>query len=127
MRRLAPALAVCACFGASSCGKPEQGARGRSVSVPAGGVLRVVAREYSFDPSQVTVSRGGVKIELDNRGSLVHDLRVERGGRRLGGTPAFERGTRSATLRLAPGRYRFLCTVGDHAKLGMRGTLTVKG
>jgi plastocyanin len=26
---------------------------------------------------------------------------------------------------LTPGTYEFICTVGDHAGLGMKGTLTV--
>jgi uncharacterized cupredoxin-like copper-binding protein len=29
-------------------------------------------------------------------------------------------------LRLEPGTYEMLCTVGDHAQLGMKGELTVR-
>jgi uncharacterized cupredoxin-like copper-binding protein len=29
-------------------------------------------------------------------------------------------------VRLTPGTYEMLCTVGDHAELGMRGELEVK-
>ena len=44
-----------------------------------------------------------------------------------GGTPPFPGGgTRSARLRLEPGSYKLLCTVGDHAELGMTGELEVK-
>jgi len=28
-------------------------------------------------------------------------------------------------VRVERGRYEFICTVGDHAELGMKGTLTV--
>jgi plastocyanin len=113
---------------ASSCGGGERPAKGRSLTVAAGKGLRVVAREYSFDPARVVVTGGGpLKITLDNRGTLAHDLRVMKGSRQLGGTPSFSPGrTRSASLRLAPGRYEFVCTVGDHARLGMRGRLEVK-
>jgi uncharacterized cupredoxin-like copper-binding protein len=44
----------------------------------------------------------------------------------VGGTPAFQGGKRTAHVKLEPGRYEFLCTVGDHAELGMRGTLRVR-
>ena len=44
----------------------------------------------------------------------------------VGGTPAFEGGRRTARVSLTKGRYRFLCTVGDHAKLGMVGTIDVR-
>jgi plastocyanin len=44
----------------------------------------------------------------------------------IGGTPPFPAGeSRSASVRLATGTYEFICTVGDHAKLGMKGTLKV--
>ena len=61
-------------------------------------------------------------IKLANRGKVVHDLRVA--GKK---TPRIGPG-KTATLRfgdLAPGTYRFICTVPGHAALGMRGTLTV--
>jgi plastocyanin len=97
------------------------------VTVPAGAPLRVSADEYSFDPNAITVKRGGnVALTLKNKGSLAHDLRLRRGGRDAGGTPAFEGGERTVRLELKPGGYEFLCTIGDHAELGMRGTLRVR-
>ena len=35
-------------------------------------------------------------------------------------------GVSTVTIRLAPGRYTYFCSVGDHAKNGMHGTLTVR-
>jgi plastocyanin len=65
-------------------------------------------------------------MRFTNAGSLAHDLRVFRGDREVGGTPAFQGGSRTATLRLGPGDYRMVCTVGDHAQLGMRAVLRVR-
>ena len=63
-------------------------------------------------------------LTLRNGGSLAHDLRVRRGGRDVGGTGIFTPGqSQTVRLSLPPGSYQFLCTVGDHAQLGMRGTL----
>ncbi|MEA2274240.1 MAG: hypothetical protein QOI98_2948, partial [Solirubrobacteraceae bacterium] len=86
---------------------------------------------YSFEPKHVTVNAGTskpsvVRFVLRNNGSLAHDLHVEKDGVDLGGTPIFAPGkTASGEATLGPGSYQFLCTVGDHAALGMKGTLTV--
>ena len=100
---------------------------GRTVTAPAGGALRVEAQEYGFDPSTIVVRRPGtLKLMLDNRGSLAHNLKVEKDGDQIGGTPAIPAGEqRWATVRLARGTYQYICTVGDHAELGMKGTLKV--
>lgn len=110
---------------AAGCGGNDQ--PGGTVTAPAGGSVRMTGKEYSFDPSTIVVEAAGtLRLTLDNRGSLAHNVKVEKDGRVLGGTPAFPAGeTRSATVRLAPGTYDFLCTVGDHAELGMRGKLKV--
>ena len=100
---------------------------GRTVTAPAGGTVRVVAKEYSFDPSTIVMKQpGALRLTLDNRGSLAHDIKVEKDGRVIGGTPPFPAGeSRSASVRLASGTYEFICTVGDHAELGMKGTVKV--
>jgi plastocyanin len=89
------------------------------------------AFEYRFEPKNVIVNSGTtkptvVRFVLRNNGSLAHDLHIQRDGQDLGGTPTFGPGqTQSGQATLAPGKYEFLCTVGDHAGLGMKGTLTV--
>jgi plastocyanin len=111
---------------ATGCGGNDR--PGGTVTTPAGGSVRVMAKEYSFDPSTIVVEGAGtLRLTLDNKGSLAHDIKVEKDGRVLGGTPPFPAGeTRSATVRLAAGSYDFLCTVGDHAELGMKGKLEVR-
>jgi plastocyanin len=89
------------------------------------------ASEYKFEPNDVVVNAGTtkptvVRFVMRNNGSLAHDLHIERAGQDLGGTPIFgPRKTESGQATLAPGKYEFICTVGDHAALGMKGTLTV--
>ncbi len=89
------------------------------------------ANEYSFEPKNVTVNSGTTKptvirFVLRNNGSLAHDLHVMKDGTDVGGTPIFGPGkTESGQVTLGPGTYEFLCTVGDHAGLGMKGTLIV--
>jgi plastocyanin len=89
------------------------------------------AKEYSFEPKNVVVNAGTsaptvVRFVLRNNGTQAHDLHVVRNGTDLGGTPIFSPGKVAAgQARLSPGTYQFICTVADHAALGMKGTLTV--
>ena len=110
---------------AAGCGGNDR--PGGTVTVPADGSVRVAAKEYSFDPSTIVVPKPGtLRLTLANKGTLAHNIKVEKDGRVIGGTPAFPAGeTRSATVKLPAGTYDFLCTVGDHADLGMKGKLKV--
>ena len=126
MRRLtAPCAILLALLG---CGGGDDDEPTRTLTVGAGETLQVAAREYSFDPNRVVVERAGaVTLRLDNEGDLAHNLRLRRDGREVGGTPTFEGGrTESGSVQVEPGQYEMLCTVGDHAELGMEGELEVK-
>ena len=124
MRRFALPLAAFVLL-VASCGGDDR--PGRTVTAPAGGALQVVAKEYSFDPSTIVVSGPGtLRVTLRNEGSLAHNLQLMRDGREVGGTPSFPAGeSKSAELRLESGEYEYVCTVGDHAELGKKGTLKV--
>jgi plastocyanin len=129
VRRLALATALSACLLAACGGGDDDDNGGRTQTVPAGKAVRVVGRDYSFDPENLVITGGGgrVKITLANKGSLAHNLKVHQGDRELGGTPTFQGGrTESGTVELAPGSYTTVCTVGNHAELGMRGKLEVE-
>jgi plastocyanin len=126
VRRLAIPCASLLAFVA--CGGDGQDTDTRRVTVKPNSTLRVTAKEYSFDPGAVIVSGAGrLTIELKNAGKLAHNLELTRNGETLGGTPTFPGGeTRSGRVNLEPGRYEMVCTVGDHAELGMRGAFEVK-
>ena len=124
MRRSALTLAAFA-LSTGGCGGDDQPAR--TVTVPADGSVRVVAKEYSFDPSGIVVrAPGTLRLTLRNEGSLAHNLKLFRDGREVGGTPSFPAGrSESVRLTVQRGDYELVCTVGDHAELGMKGTLRV--
>jgi plastocyanin len=126
VRRLAVIAALFA-VPVAACGGDDD-APERSVTVPAGGTVRVVAEEYSFDPARVVVRGAGpLTIRLSNRGELAHNLKLFRGEEDIGGTPTFAGGrTESGRVNLEHGNYEMVCTVGDHAELGMTGTLRVR-
>ncbi len=114
---------------AAGCGDDgeQEIARGPVKTVPAGQPLRVVAKEYSFAPARARRTGGSkpIRFELDNQGSLAHNLKVLQGDRVLGGTTTFADRTRGGSVKLAPGKYRIVCTVGNHEELGMVGELEV--
>ena len=129
MRRFALPLALAPLL-ALGCGGDDgsDGAPGRTATVAPNQRLTVVGREYSFDPSRIVVSGAGrLTLTLRNEGSLAHNIKVRRGGEEVGGTPSFPAGRKeSATLNLEHGSYEYVCTVGDHAELGMTGELVVR-
>ncbi len=114
---------------AVGCGNDEKEApAGGAAELGSGEVLAVTGREYSFDPAAVVLDGAGeVRIRLRNAGSLAHNLKLRRDDQEVGGTPSLPAGkTGEATVPVRPGRYEMVCTVGDHAELGMTGELQVK-
>jgi plastocyanin len=126
MRRLAAPFAILLLV--AGCGGDDGAGTSRSVTVDGGQTVTVKAHEYSFDPDRIVVRAAGpLTIRLENDGDLAHNIRVRRDGKEIGGTPSFPGGrTESARVRVVPGTYELLCTVGDHAELGMTGELEVK-
>jgi plastocyanin len=131
MRTLLTALALIpAMLGLAACGGDDKGGGGGpAVTFKKGQPVHVKGQEYKFDPGNIVIEGGGgpTTVEFENGGSLAHNLRVEKGSQDVGGSPTFQGGeTKSFNADLQPGEYTIVCTVGDHAQLGMKGKLTVK-
>lgn len=111
----------------ASCGEDERPVR--SVTVAGGEDIRVRGDEYRFDPGRIVVRDGAreLRITLVNVGRLAHNLTVMEDGREIAGLRSFPAGEeRSFDVRLPAGAYRYVCTVADHAELGMTGELEVR-
>ena len=68
-----------------------------------------------------------VTLTVTNEGRLPHTLRVRRGARVYVQVSAQLPGERATvTARLPRGKYRMLCSIGNHEELGMYGTLVVR-
>lgn len=79
----------------------------------------------SYNTKQLSAKAGNVTITMTNMSPLEHNVTVEQAGKVLGATPTFMGGSRSLTLKLKPGTYKFFCSVPGHRQAGMEGTLTV--
>jgi hypothetical protein len=122
------AVAVVVGLAVSGCG------RAREVRV-SGRKVMLTLDEYRIVPSTLRVVPGRLKFIVRNGGVLAHNLRVQSlrtdatGNPELvGATPTTHPGeTVAIKITLTPGRYRLLCSLGNHADLGQRGTLIVDG
>jgi plastocyanin len=98
---------------------------------PAGaGVVSVVARDYSFAGLESLSPKAGdtVTFRMNNAGERIHDLVISGpDGTRVGGVEAIEGGesAEAAVALKAAGVYSYICTIGQHAALGMKGEFTV--
>lgn len=158
MRRPVAVLAVpvaAAALVAAGCGASDTTAgssSGSPMTTPAtaptaavaasGGKVTVRTTEFAFSPVAITAKAGKVKITLDNKGKIPHELvvlktsaaaaslKVSRGRvsekTSVGEVSETAGGkTKSTTLTLKPGTYVYVCNVPGHYADGMRGTLTV--
>jgi plastocyanin len=74
----------------------------------------------------LTAKAGEVSIDFTNMAPLGHNVTVESSsGKTLGATPTFQGGSKTLTLNLKAGTYKFFCSVPGHRMAGMEGTLTV--
>ncbi|HEV7163395.1 MAG TPA: plastocyanin/azurin family copper-binding protein [Solirubrobacteraceae bacterium] len=83
--------------------------------------------QLKFDKSALSAKAGKVTIDFTNMSSLGHNMTVESAaGKVEGSTPTFQGSSKSVTLNLKPGTYKFFCSVPGHRQAGMEGTLTVQ-
>jgi uncharacterized cupredoxin-like copper-binding protein len=111
----------------------------------AGGVT-VTLGEYFIRPSPASVSSGKVRFTATNTGQLAHEMVViktnlapdqlplsgseadeEKAGEVPGEIGDVAPGqTKSATIKLVPGKYVFICNFAGHYKAGQRVAFTVQ-
>ena len=99
---------------------------------PSGGSERVSLAANSegqleYNTKSLSAKAGKVSIDFTNSSSLGHNVTIESSsGQSVGATPTFSGGSKTLSLNLKPGTYKFFCSVPGHRQAGMEGTLTVK-
>ncbi|HUB36267.1 MAG TPA: plastocyanin/azurin family copper-binding protein [Solirubrobacteraceae bacterium] len=83
--------------------------------------------ELAYNTKSLSAKAGKVSIDFTNMSSLEHNVTIESSsGAILGATPTFQGGSKTLSLNLKPGTYKFFCSVPGHRMAGMEGTLTVQ-
>jgi uncharacterized cupredoxin-like copper-binding protein len=130
------ALAVGGCGGGGGYGSGSGGggkARSTKQAAPAAAAqtLKLEADEDGglyFKPAKLSGKAGNVTLVMTNPKSTgkEHGIAVKGNGVDSDGPVVQPGGTAKVTASLKPGKYTFYCDYENHAKRGMKGTLTVK-
>jgi plastocyanin len=117
------ALAVLSAALVAGCGDDEGTSQ---PATDAGASIRMTETDFRLQPARATVPPGRLHVQITNRGESVHALAIETPGGKRTTDPIDPGATRTLETDLQPGRYVWYCPIGDHRRLGMQGTLTVK-
>ena len=83
--------------------------------------------ELKYDKTSLTAKAGTVAIDFTNTSPLPHNVTVaSSSGSVVNESPTFQGGSKTVTMTLKPGTYKFYCSVPGHRQAGMEGTLTVQ-
>lgn len=82
--------------------------------------------QLKYNTTSLTAKAGKVSIDFTNMASLSHNVTIaSASGAVEGATPTFQGASKTLSLNLKPGVYKFYCSVPGHRMAGMEGTLTV--
>ena len=99
-------------------------------SAGAGSSVKLEANpegQLAYNTKSLSATAGKVSVDFTNSSPLPHNVTIESsGGEKVGATPTFSGGSKSLSVNLKPGTYKFFCSVPGHRQAGMEGTLTVK-
>ena len=83
--------------------------------------------QLEYNTKSLSAKAGKVSIDFTNKAPLPHNVTIESSsGQQVGATPTFMGESKTLSVNLKPGTYKFFCSVPGHRQAGMEGTLTVK-
>jgi plastocyanin len=91
-------------------------------------VVKVGLLDVALDPKNPKVKTGTVTFQIQNRGTLLHAVKIETPEGPKTSKPLLP--TKSDTLKVTfnkPGKYVWYCPIDNHRKIGMKGKITVTG
>ncbi len=115
-----PAPAAESSTGSTSSTQSSGASTSLSLEANSGGQLE-------YNTKSLSAKAGKVSIAFKNSSPVGHNVTIESsGGETVGATPTFQGGSKTLSLNLKPGTYKFFCSVPGHRQAGMEGTLVVK-
>ncbi len=91
-----------------------------------GETVAITETDFAIDPSDPAVKAGLVTFDITNDGATVHNLEIEGDGVEEVSDDLNPGDTGQLAVDLAAGSYEMYCNIGNHADLGMEGTVTVE-
>jgi plastocyanin len=117
----APALSAC---GGSSSSSTSSAPASSTAAGGSAGSLSIAAdpSELAFTKKTLSAKAGTVQIAFTNNASFAHNFTLQKGtnGAQVGATPTFTGGTKTLSVKLAPGTYTIFCSVPGHDRPGCR-------
>jgi plastocyanin len=116
----------------TSAAAPTTSSATSSTPAPASGSEKLTLEanpegQLAFNTKSLSAKAGKVTIDFTNKAPVPHDVTIESSsGQRVGATPTITGGSKSLSVNVKPGTYKFFCSVPGHRQAGMEGTLTVK-
>jgi plastocyanin len=111
----------------SSSSSPSSSSSGGAAAKSAVSLEANKEGELAYNTKSLSAKAGKVSIDFTNMSSLAHNVTIESSsGAVLGATPTFQGGSKTLSVDLKPGTYKFFCSVPGHRMAGMEGTLTVQ-
>jgi uncharacterized cupredoxin-like copper-binding protein len=109
---------------------PTGEAPAQTAPAPGGRATRLAeaadpSGQLRFTSPSLRAKAGTVSVDFSNSSPLAHNFTLAQGTTVLGATPTFQGASRTLTVTLKPGVYKFFCTVPGHREAGMEGTLVV--
>jgi plastocyanin len=87
-----------------------------------GGKVTVCGFDIHFDVKTITTPAGPLEITFVNKGSQAHTFTIDNPKLDLNASPGK---SKTGSVTLAKGTYKFKCTVDSHDQAGMHGTIEV--
>jgi plastocyanin len=128
----AVAIAGCGSSSPATTSSSTAASTSTSANAPSGAseALKLEANkegQLAYSTKSLTAKSGNVSIDFTNEAPIGHNVTIESSaGKTVGSTPTFQGGSKTLSLHLAPGTYKFFCSVPGHRMAGMEGTLVVK-
>lgn len=98
------------------------------LAAPASRLVEIKAREFAFDPKEISVRAGEVTFAVKNEGSIEHNFVIEDTARKtvaqISGIDAGKTEELKVTLRA--GTYGIVCNLPGHKDGGMTASLRVQ-
>jgi plastocyanin len=114
----------------STAAAPTTSSSSAAAPTSASGSLGLEANkegQLEYNTKTLSAKAGNVSIDFTNASPLAHNVTIESSsGAKVGATPTFSGGSKTLSVNLKPGTYKFFCSVPGHRQAGMEGTLTVK-